>query len=83
MNPYDLKVNVGQIDLHLTVQRFALYLGKYLMYKHHTYGLLVSMTRVDAKLNVCHSDLYFHDALILPFVLKRNFNTSLSNYESI
>ena len=38
---------------------FALYFEDCLIYEHHNFGLWVSMTKFDLKINVGHGDLYF------------------------
>ena len=56
------------------------------MYKHHAYGLWVSITRSwTPKIHVGQSDLYLFASLILSYVLESIWciNIILMNYESV
>ena len=58
---FDFKINEGHCDLYFTSIDFALYLEDYLMYKHHSSGLLVSTTRrlTSKQMTVTVTYLYF------------------------
>ena len=66
---FDLKMIIGHCDLYFMGQWFwvILYLDDYLMYKHHTSGLLVSMIR-----HLTSKSLWsiFYGPVILPYILK-------------
>ena len=82
---FDLKVNVSHSDQILQSSNFDLYLGEYLMCKHHTYGLWVSMTW-SLTPNKCRSQWpIFLASVILPYILKSIWciiNIILMDYES-
>ena len=75
----------GQHDHISWATDFALDLEDYLMYKHHTLGLWVSMTW-HIPLNKCRS-LWpkFHGSMILPYILKTVWcmNILLRNGKSV
>ena len=74
MSQYDpkfyLKINIGHCDLYLWSSDFALHLEDYLMYEHHTLGLVSVWPDVWPQ-NKCRSMWpLFHGPVTLSYITK-------------